>query len=115
MCVSNREEDSVHHTFDMPQFFTTLLENLRGKRGTDMRLLCKQLLSQRGEASQTVLAKRIIELYKASEPEQRIGFPAGNPVVSLDDGRYFSNSLGIACLLNPRRSRLSSNQIAGIR
>jgi hypothetical protein len=44
----------------------------------------------------------MVERNAAIPPEQRIEFPAGNPVVSLDGGRYFSNSLGIACLLNPR-------------
>lgn len=58
----------------MPQFFTTLLRNLRGARGTDMRLLCRQLLSQRGEASQTVLAKRIIEQYATVDQPQRLEF-----------------------------------------
>jgi malonyl-CoA decarboxylase len=58
----------------MPQFFTTFLRNLRGARSTDMRLLCRQLLSQRGEASQTVLARRIIEQYNALDTEARQHF-----------------------------------------
>jgi malonyl-CoA decarboxylase len=56
----------------MPQFFTNLLRNLRGARGTDMRLLCRQLLSQRGEASQTVLGKRIIDQYKEMDSLARL-------------------------------------------
>jgi malonyl-CoA decarboxylase len=58
----------------MPQFFTTFLRNLRGARSTDMRLLCRQLLSQRGEASQTVLARRIIEQYESSDDVARLHF-----------------------------------------
>lgn len=48
----------------MPEFLTSLLNRLRGARGSDMRVLCRELLSQRGEASQTVLAQRIIEHYR---------------------------------------------------
>lgn len=58
----------------MPQFWTTFLRNLRGSRGSDMRLLCRQLLSQRGEVSQTLLAKRIIEQYDNSDSENRLAF-----------------------------------------
>jgi malonyl-CoA decarboxylase len=58
----------------MPQFFTNLLRNLRGARGTDMRLLCQQLLSQRGEASQTVLGKRIIDQYRSMDSLARLDF-----------------------------------------
>jgi malonyl-CoA decarboxylase len=58
----------------MPQFLTTLLRNLRGARGSDMRMLCTQLLSQRGEASQTVLAQRILEQYRAMDSAQQLAF-----------------------------------------
>ena len=58
----------------MPEFLTNLLRSLRGARGTDMRLLCSQLLSQRGEASQTVLSQRIIEQYKAMDSTQQVAF-----------------------------------------
>ena len=58
----------------MPQFLATLLRNLRGARGTDMRMLCTQLLSQRGEASQTVLAQRILEQYRAMDSAQQLAF-----------------------------------------
>ncbi|MBZ5568935.1 MAG: malonyl-CoA decarboxylase [Acidobacteriia bacterium] len=58
----------------MPQFFATLLRSLRGARGTDMRLLCTQLLSQRGEASQTVLAQHILEQYKQLDSAQQLAF-----------------------------------------
>jgi malonyl-CoA decarboxylase len=58
----------------MPQFLTSLLRSLRGARGADMRLLCRQLLSQRGEASQTVLAQRILDRYKQLDPDQQLAF-----------------------------------------
>ena len=58
----------------MPQFLTTLLRSLRGARGSDMRLLCRQLLSQRGEASQTALAQRILEQYKTMDSDAQLAF-----------------------------------------
>lgn len=58
----------------MPQFLTSLLRSLRGARGTDMRLLCRQLLSQRGEASQTVLAQRILEHYQEMDSDEQLAF-----------------------------------------
>jgi malonyl-CoA decarboxylase len=58
----------------MPQFFSNLLRSMGGPRGTDMRLLCRQLLSQRGEASQTVLAQRIFAQYQAMNPASRLEF-----------------------------------------
>ena len=58
----------------MPEFLTNLLRSLRGARGEDMQLLCRQLLSHRGEASQTVLAQRIIERYKALSSAERLDF-----------------------------------------
>jgi len=69
--------DSAPYTFEectMPEFLTNLLRSLRGARGADMRLLCRQLLSQRGEASQTVLAQRIIEHYKRMDSARRLAF-----------------------------------------
>ncbi len=41
----------------MPGFLNKLLRVLRERRGTDMSFMCHQLLSQRGEASQTALAQ----------------------------------------------------------
>jgi malonyl-CoA decarboxylase len=58
----------------MPAFLTNLLRSLRGARGDDMQLLCRQLLSQRGEASQTVLAQRIIDRYEALSAAERLTF-----------------------------------------
>ncbi len=59
----------------MAQFsFTTWLRNLRSTRSADMRELCRQLLSQRGEASQTVLAQRILEQYGQMDSAQQLSF-----------------------------------------
>jgi malonyl-CoA decarboxylase len=58
----------------MPGFFQNLLRMLRGRRGTDMRFLCRLLLSERGEASQTALAQEIINTYRAMNAAQRRGF-----------------------------------------
>src|SRR5437868_7093274 len=58
----------------MPQFFTNFMRSLRGARGSDMRLLCRQLLSQRGEASQTVLSQRILERYKEMDAAEQLAF-----------------------------------------
>ena len=58
----------------MPEFLANLLNRLRGERGTDMRLLCRELLSQRGEASQTVLAQRIIEQYRKLDIAGQLAF-----------------------------------------
>ena len=57
----------------MPGFFSNLLESLQGRR-KDMRFLCNRLLSERGEASQTVIAQEIISAYSAMKPEQRPEF-----------------------------------------
>ena len=57
----------------MPGFLTNLLESLRGRR-TDMAFLCRKLLSERGEASQTALAHEIIIGYAAMSPAQRVSF-----------------------------------------
>lgn len=58
----------------MPGFLQNLLRMLRGRRGTDMRFLCRLLLSERGEASQTALAQEIINTYRAMNTAQRRGF-----------------------------------------
>jgi malonyl-CoA decarboxylase len=57
----------------MPQFFTTLLHRLRVRDG-DIQSLCRQLISQRGEVTQTALAQRIIELYRTMDSHQRLDF-----------------------------------------
>lgn len=58
----------------MPGFLSNLLRVLSEGRGADMRFLCRQLLSERGEASQTVLAEKIIKTYAAMNPAKRRGF-----------------------------------------
>lgn len=55
----------------MPGFLSNLLRLLRERRGTDMDFVCHRLLSERGEASQTVLAQEIIKAYTAMNSEQR--------------------------------------------
>jgi len=55
-------------------FLTNLLQSLRERRGTDMRFLCRHLLSERGEASQTALAQEIINTYRRMNDAQRLGF-----------------------------------------
>ena len=58
----------------MPQFFGNLLRALRERRGTDMLFMCRHLLSERGEASQTALAQEIINAYRAMNDKQRLKF-----------------------------------------
>jgi malonyl-CoA decarboxylase len=58
----------------MPGFFHNLLRMLRERRGTDMRFLCRLLLSERGEASQTALAQKIINTYRTMNAAQRRAF-----------------------------------------
>jgi len=43
-------------------------------RNKDIRALCTQLLSERGEASQTVLAQELISTYETLNDEQRLEF-----------------------------------------
>jgi malonyl-CoA decarboxylase len=58
----------------MPGFLSKLLQALRERRGTDMSFLCRHLLSERGEASQTALAQEIINGYRAMKDGQRLKF-----------------------------------------
>src|ERR1700680_4986810 len=58
----------------MPGFFNNLLQVLRGRRGRDMRFMCRHLLSERGEASQTALAQEIINTYSTMNSAQRLVF-----------------------------------------
>ena len=58
----------------MPRFLDKLLRVLRERRGTDMSFMCRHLLSERGEASQTALAQEIINAYRAMNDEQRLRF-----------------------------------------
>jgi malonyl-CoA decarboxylase len=58
----------------VPQIFSNFLRSLRGPSGTDMLLLCRQLLSQRGEASQTALAQKIITQYRGMDSTRQFAF-----------------------------------------
>ena len=58
----------------MPRFLDKLLRVLRERRGTDMPFMCRHLLSERGEASQTALAQEIINDYRAMDAAQRLQF-----------------------------------------
>src|SRR5215471_13524667 len=58
----------------MPGFLSNLLRLVRERRGTDMAFLCHHLLSERGEASQTVLAQEIIKGYTAMNSAERRNF-----------------------------------------
>ncbi len=58
----------------MPGFLDKLLRILHTRRGKDLRFLCRHLLSQRGEASQTALAQEIINSYGAMDSKQKLKF-----------------------------------------
>jgi malonyl-CoA decarboxylase len=58
----------------MPGLFSNLLRILREPRGRDMLFLCRNLLSERGEASQTALAQEIINAYTEMDAEKRPAF-----------------------------------------
>jgi malonyl-CoA decarboxylase len=58
----------------MPGFLSKLLRVLRERRGTDMSFICRHLLSERGEASQTALAQEIINAYGAMNDAQKLQF-----------------------------------------
>jgi hypothetical protein len=58
----------------MPGFLRNLVRMLRERDGTDMLFLCRQLLSERGEASQTALAQEIITAYESMAAPQRRAF-----------------------------------------
>jgi len=58
----------------MSGLFSNLLRALRERRGTDMHFLCRHLLSERGEASQTALAQEIISVYSGMNAPQRRAF-----------------------------------------
>ena len=65
---------SSYNFANMPGFLSNLLRLLRERRGTDMDFLCHHLLSERGEASQTVLAQEIIKAYNAMNSGERRNF-----------------------------------------
>jgi len=55
-------------------FLGKLLKLLRERRGVDMPFMCRHLLSERGEASQTALAQEIINAYLKMSEGQRLQF-----------------------------------------
>src|SRR6202035_1232052 len=55
-------------------FLGKLLKLLRDRRGVDMPFMCRLLLSERGEASQTALAQEIINAYLKMSEGQRLQF-----------------------------------------
>jgi malonyl-CoA decarboxylase len=58
----------------MSGFLGKLLKVLRERRGIDMPFMCRHLLSERGEASQTALAQEIINAYWKMSDGQRLQF-----------------------------------------
>src|ERR1019366_6990088 len=58
----------------MPGFLNRLLRVLRERRGSDITFMCRHLLSERGEASQTALAQEIINAYGAMNDAQKLQF-----------------------------------------
>src|SRR5689334_3638473 len=58
----------------MAKFIDNLLRSLSGNRGADMRQVCRQLLSQRGEVSQTVLAGQVLQQYNSMDSVQKLAF-----------------------------------------
>lgn len=71
MTATSNEPESTRKA---PNFLQTLLRNLRQAKNRDIRLLCEQLLSQRGEASQTALASEVIAIYESQNEEKRLEF-----------------------------------------
>jgi len=69
MTANSNEPEPTRKTAN---FFQTLLRNLRQAKNRDIRLLCEQLLSQRGEASQTALASEVIATYESLNEEKRL-------------------------------------------
>jgi malonyl-CoA decarboxylase len=55
-------------------FLGRLLKVLRERRGADMPFMCRHLLSERGEASQTALAQEIINAYHNMNDSRRLQF-----------------------------------------
>ncbi len=51
-----------------------LLRLGRGQRRRDVRELCRELLSTRGEASGTALAREVVEAYRAMDEDARLRF-----------------------------------------
>src|ERR1700751_5677743 len=70
-----KDSGKVHYNLGiMTRLFRNWLRALRERRGTDMASMCRHLLSERGEASQTALAQEIINAYRAMNEKQRLQF-----------------------------------------
>jgi len=71
---SNISASSDSGQQEPPKFFRRLMLRFQQSQNRDIRALCTQLLSERGEASQTVLAQELIGTYKALDDGQRLEF-----------------------------------------
>ncbi|HLI62042.1 MAG TPA: malonyl-CoA decarboxylase family protein [Terriglobales bacterium] len=71
---SNRKAHSATRRTAIPHFFKAFLQELRGPRGSDVRSLCRQLLSERGEASQTALVQQLLNAYERLDDGGRLAF-----------------------------------------
>jgi malonyl-CoA decarboxylase len=58
----------------MSRFFRAFLRNLRKSRDKDIGALCRQLISERGEASQIALAQELIASYESLDEAPRLEF-----------------------------------------
>jgi malonyl-CoA decarboxylase len=63
-----------YNSITMARFLDRLLRVLRERRGSDTLFMCRHLLSERGEASQTALAQEIINAYRVMNDQQRQQF-----------------------------------------
>ena len=89
----------------MPGFLSKLLRVLRERRGVDIAFMCRHLLSERGEASQTALAQEIINVYGAMNDGQKLQFLemlsrdfAPNKAAILDAAAKYRSAPGPATL-----------------
>lgn len=69
-----RLKKSLPDSTTMAGFLRKLLNVLRERHGADMPFMCRHLLSERGEASQTALAQEIINAYWKMNASQRLQF-----------------------------------------
>ena len=65
---------TLYSAVPMPGFFARLLHVLQKEKGADLRFLCRNLLSSRGEASETVLAQQIIAAITTMDSQERVKF-----------------------------------------
>jgi malonyl-CoA decarboxylase len=72
--ISDDRSSTAEPNHKAPNFFQAFLRNLRQARNRGIQALCEQLLSQRGEASQTALAGELISTYESLTDEKRLEF-----------------------------------------